>query len=90
MSTGAGEKPTAPYTLRVLCNDANAAQLFEAWLLNEGVDTTGTDGRDVLVPWGGDARFALAVGEHAAKEGFAPDDLSPITRQILLAEVHSV
>lgn len=81
----AAERPTAPYTLRVLCNDENAAQLFEAWLNNEGIDTAGCDGRDVLVPWGGDARFALEIGEHATKEGFAPDDLRPITRQIFFA-----
>jgi hypothetical protein len=78
----AAEKPTAPYTLRVLCNDENAAHLFEAWLNNEGVDTNGTDGIDVLVPWGGDARFAMEVAEAALREGFGPDDLRPVLRQI--------
>lgn len=78
-------KRAAPHTLRVLCIDDNAAQLCEAWLLSEGIDTNGTDGRDVLIPWGGDARFALAVGESATQQGFAADDLRPITRQIFFA-----
>lgn len=84
------EKPVAPYSLRVLCHDSNAAQLFETWLLSEGIDTSGTDGRDVLIPWSGDARSAIAVGEAATQQGFAPDDLRPITRQIFLVSTSSV
>ena len=79
-----------PLTLRVLCNDEKAAQLFETCLLNEGVYVSGTDGRDVLVPWGGDARFALWIGELAARHGFAADDLTPITRQIALSSAVAI
>jgi hypothetical protein len=86
----ANEKRTAPYQLRVQCNDENAAQLFEAWLINEGVDTDGTDGAEVLVPWGGDARFAMSVAELALHEGFGPDDLAPIIRQIESLAVRGV
>lgn len=75
-------RPAAPHTLRVLCTDESAAQLFEAWLINQGVDTSGTDGAEALVPWGGDVQFAMSVGTHAHLHGFAPDDLAPVIRQI--------
>lgn len=58
--------------LRLRCTDESSAQLFEAWLRNEGVDTKGTDGTDTLVPTN-NPLFAWDLAEAANDNGFAHD-----------------
>lgn len=70
-------------TLRLPCLDSDSAEKCVIYMREtEQIDVDGTDGRDVLIPWGGDVRFAVEIAELAAQQGFIEDDLSPVLRQI--------
>ena len=60
-------------TLRIPCAQPPLAEKFAAYLRSEGIDVDGTEGREVLIPWGGNVRFALDVAEVAFDGGYAND-----------------
>lgn len=75
-----------PPVIRMQCTDENAAQLFETYLISEGVETKGTDGAHVLVPTTYPP-FAWDVAEVAVEQGFARDDQAAASAQKFLSEV---
>jgi hypothetical protein len=76
------DRPAAPYVLRIPCIDEQAAQKFVEILTEDDIDTNGTEGAEVLVPWGGDPHFAMGLAELAGFQGLMHDDLAPILNQI--------
>lgn len=60
------------FLVSIPCTDENAAQLFHAWLLSEGVDVQGVDGRNVLVPTDFPP-FVFDLSQAAVLHGFAHD-----------------
>lgn len=72
--------------IRMRCTDESAAQLFEAWLLSEGVDTNGTDGVYTLVPTSYPP-FAFYLATAAHEHGFAHDDEAAESAREFLAGV---
>ena len=82
MSNPNTDRPAAPYVLRIPCIDEQAAKKFLEILAEDDIDTNGTEGAEVLLPWGGDPHFAMGIAELAGFQGLMADDLAPILNQI--------
>jgi hypothetical protein len=72
--------------LRMRCADPERAETFAVWLKEAGIDVTGIEDRDVLIPTSS-GLFVWDIAEAACEQGCANDDEASTSVRMFLADV---